>query len=477
MEIRRNIVLYSLSLAFFMLSESACFSQQLSRPNVIFILADDLGYGDIGIYGQKLIRTPNIDELGKSGMIFTQFYAGSSVCAPSRSTLMTGQHTGHTPIRGNKENKPEGQFPLKSSAFTIAELFKNAGYVTGDFGKWGLGFVGSEGDPNKQGFDHFFGYNCQRLAHDYYPDHLWDNNKRVDLPNSLTKPMVYAPDLIQKKALAFLAANQNQPFFAFLSYTLPHAGLELPVNDKLFLEYKNKFKELPKNVKPVKTEPSLYVGQPYPRSTYAAMVTRLDNYVGEIMAKLRELKIEKNTLIIFSSDNGPHVEGGNDPDFFNSSGGFRGTKRDLYEGGIREPMLMSWPAVIKPGSKSQQIAAFWDFLPTFAEITKQKKPLNIDGISILPILKRGRTSRTHDYLYWEFHENGGRQAVRMGKWKGVKLNAIENFNSPIELYDLINDPAEKNDIASANPAIVKKIAGIMKDSHVENPDFPFTGKP
>jgi arylsulfatase A-like enzyme len=453
-----------------------CAAQPATKPNVIFIMADDLGYGDIGVYGQKLIRTPNIDALAKAGVKFTQFYAGTSVCAPSRSSLMTGQHTGHTPIRGNKEAKPEGQFPLKGSAYTIAELFKDAGYVTGDFGKWGLGFVGTEGDPNKQGFDQFFGYNCQRLAHDYYPDHLWDNSTRVELPNSLTKSETYAPDLIQGKALEFIEMNKNKPFFAFMSFTLPHAGLELPENDKLFLEYRDKFKETPKDVKVVKTEPSLYKGQPYPHSAYAAMVTRLDDYVGQIVAKLKVLGIEKNTLIIFTSDNGPHVEGGNDPRFFNSGAGFRGVKRDLYEGGIREPMIMSWPSVIKAASVSDHIGAFWDFLPTFADITNQKKPQNIDGISILPVLKGQGSQQKHNYLYWEFHENGGRQAVRMGKWKGVKLNAKTDFNSPLELYDLEKDPAESKNVAASNPKVIKKITGIMRDARTENPDFPFTSQ-
>ncbi len=452
------------------------YSQSFKKPNVVFIMADDLGYGDIGAYGQKLIRTPNIDALAKNGIKFTQFYAGTSVCAPSRASLMTGQHTGHTPIRGNKEVMPEGQFPLNASAYTIGELFKDAGYVTGNFGKWGLGFVGTEGDPNKQGFAQFFGYNCQRQSHDYYPDHLWDNRTRVELPNTLTYSEIYAPDIIQNRALDFLETNKKRPFFAFMSFTLPHAGLELPENDKLFLEYRNIFKEPAKDVKSIKTEQSRYKGQRYPHAAYAAMVTRLDDYVGQITDKLKKLGIEKNTLIIFTSDNGPHAEGGNDPVFFNSNSGFRGIKRDLYEGGIRVPMLMSWPAVIKKGRVSDYIGALWDFMPTFAELTDKPRPQNIDGISILPVLKGRGTQQKHDYLYWEFHENGGRQAVRMGKWKGVKLNAKTNFDSPVELYDLENDPAESRNIAAANPGITKKITAIMKDARVENSDYPFAPK-
>lgn len=469
-----NTCLYILLFLFIPLC--LCQAQEINRPNVIFILADDLGYGDIGAYGQKLIRTPNIDSIAKKGIKFTQFYAGTSVCAPSRSALMTGQHTGHTPIRGNKEHKPEGQFPLRGTAYTIAEQFKEAGYVTGNFGKWGLGYVGSEGDPNKQGFDYFFGYNCQRLAHDYFPSHLWNNSQRVVLPNSLTSSKVYAPDLIQTKTLEFIEANKEKPFFAFLSFTLPHAGLELPEGDKLLNDYKKEFKESPKNVQPIKTEPSLYLGQAYPRAAYAAMVTRLDRYIGEVMNKLKQLNIDQNTLVIFSSDNGPHVEGGNDPAFFNSNGGFRGFKRDLYEGGIRVPMVMSWPGVIKPGTVSDHVGAFWDFLPTFSEILNREKPENIDGISILPLLKDNKVQKEHAYLYWEFHENDGRQAVRVGKWKGVKLDAISNPDGPIELYNLEEDPGEKNNVASAEPKMTSKIASIMKNARIENTDYPFAKK-
>ncbi|WP_369410189.1 arylsulfatase [Hufsiella ginkgonis] len=446
---------------------------------MIFILADDLGYGDLGSFGQKLIRTPHLDALTASGMKFTSFYSGTSVCAPSRSALMTGQHTGHTPIRGNKGMKPEGQFPLKNPAYTVAELFRDAGYVTGDFGKWGLGFPGSEGEPLKQGFSEFFGYNCQSIAHDYFPDHLWENNKRVELPNTQTDKKVYTGDLIQSKALAFIEKNKAKPFFAFLSYTLPHAELQLPANDPVMKQYIEAFHEQARPVKPQPgdADPGVYEPQAYPHAAYAAMVTRLDTYVGEVVAKLKALGIDKNTLIIFSSDNGPHREGGNEPEFFNSSGGFRGIKRDLYEGGIREPTIMSWPAVIKPGSTSAFTGAFWDMMPTFAEIIGVKAPASIDGISILPTLKGQPTvQKQHEFLYWEFHENGGRQAVRMGNWKGIRLNAMSDPDRPIELYDLAADPAETNDLARSNPEIVKKLSAILKREHTENPDFPFFSK-
>ncbi|MES2002994.1 MAG: arylsulfatase [Bacteroidota bacterium] len=447
--------------------------QPRNKPtNVVFILADDMGYGDLGCYGQTLISTPHIDQLAKNGMRFTQFYAGTSVCAPSRASLLTGQHTGHTSIRGNLEVNPEGQWPIPDSAFTIAELFKKAGYATGGFGKWGLGYIGSAGDPVKQGFDKFYGYNCQAKAHDYFPDHLWDNDQRVELGNTPANQPQYAPDLIQQKALAFIDANTTKPFFLFLAYTLPHAGLQLPAGDTSFERYKQQFKE---TAQPVKKEwnGTGYQPQPYPRAAYAAMVSRLDRYVGEVVAKLKALHIDQNTLIIFSSDNGPHAEGGNDYRFFNSNAGFRGIKRDLYEGGIREPMIANWPSVIRPGSVSGQVGAFWDFLPTFASLLKKNANLRTDGVSILPTLTGKGKQEQHAYYYWEFHENGGRQAVLMGKWKGVRLNVFKAPDGEIELYDLSTDPQETKNLAGANPVIVQQINQLMKQAHVENKDFPF----
>ena len=322
-----------------------------SRPNIVFILADDMGYGDLSCYGQKRIETPHIDQLAAGGIRFTQFYAGTSVCAPSRSALLTGLHTGHTPVRGNYEIQPEGQLPLPDTAYTMAEMLKEAGYATGDFGKWGLGYPGSEGTPNQQGFDRFFGYNCQRQSHNYFPDHLWNNDTRVDYSNTPADQQHYAPDLIQKEALDFIDGHKTQPFFLYLSYTLPHAALQLPEKDSLLEYYKSKFNEQPQTI-PASWNGKDYQPQAYPHAAYAAMVTRLDNYVGQVMEKLKTLGIEKNTLVIFTSDNGPHLEGGNDPLFFNSSGGFRGMKRDLYEGGIRIPMIAYWPAVIRQSKVS-----------------------------------------------------------------------------------------------------------------------------
>jgi arylsulfatase A-like enzyme len=452
-------------------------SSKSSEPNIIFILADDLGYGDVGFNGQKLIKTPNIDKLAKEGMIFNQFYAGTSVCAPSRSSLLTGQHTGHTYIRGNKSVEPEGQYPIADSVTTVAEVLKKSGYTTAAFGKWGLGPVGSEGEPNKQGFDKFYGYNCQSLAHRYYPNHLWDNREKIVLEanKNLMYNKEYAPDLIQQQALQFMDKQQaGKPFFLFLPYILPHAELLVP-DDSLFQKYKGKFEE--KFHKGAdygrNATPGGYASQEFPRATFAAMVARLDMYVGQVMSKLKEKGLDKNTLVIFTSDNGPHVEGGADPKFFGSSGGFRGVKRDLYEGGIREPFAARWPGTIKPGSKSDYIGAFWDILPTFAELANAQAPRNIDGISFTDALKGRPTQKKHDYLYWEFHEQGGRQALRQGNWKAVRLKAAGNPDALVELYDLSKDPAETTNLTPQFPEKAKELGQIMNRAHVTSAVFPF----
>jgi len=409
-------------------------------------------------------------------MKFTQFYSGTSVCAPSRASLMTGLHTGHTYIRGNKEVSPEGQQPIPDSSFTLGKLLHEAGYSTGVFGKWGLGPVGSSGDPLRQGFDAFYGYNCQALAHRYYPTHLWDNETRVDLPGNenLEKPTVYAAELIQKKALQFIEDHRKAPFALFLTYTLPHAELMVP-DDSIFQLYKNKFPEQPYNGNDYgsKAKKGGYTSQAFPHATFAAMVTRLDLYVGQVMALLKKLGIDDNTLVIFTSDNGPHIEGGADPKFFNSAGGLRGFKRDLYEGGMREPFLVRWPGKIKAASTSDFAGAFWDMMPTFAEITGAKLSKTTDGISFLPALT-GKSQPQHEYLYWEFHENNGTQAVRRGNWKAVRLNVLKPNSTTVELYDLSTDPQEKNNLAEAKPELVKELTQIMDASHVESPIFPFT---
>ncbi|WP_206609804.1 arylsulfatase [Paracnuella aquatica] len=448
-----------------------CMGMQAQRPNIVLIVADDLGYGDLGVYGQQKIGTPHLDKLAAGGMRFTNFYAGTSVCAPSRASLMTGLHTGHTPIRGNFEIQPEGQAPLPAASFTMAEMLQGAGYATGVFGKWGLGFPGSEGVPNKQGFSQFFGYNCQRQSHNFFPPHLWQNNQRVALANTLTNQQQYAPDLIQEQALSFLEKHKEQPFFLLLTYTLPHAGLQLPAGDSPFEAYKKSFNEAPQQVAATWTGTG-YQPQAYPKSAYAAMVTKLDHYVGEVMAKLKALNLEQNTIVVFTSDNGPHREGGNQPEYFKSSGGLRGIKRDLYEGGIRVPMIAYWPSKIRSGSVSHYTGAFWDLMPTFAALTKQPVPKGLDGVSLLPVLTGKGRQQQRPYLYWEFHEDGGRQAVRMGKWKGVRERVKTNPNGPIQLFDLEKDPQETTDVSKNNAAIVQKINAIMKEAHIEHKAFP-----
>ena len=442
------------------------YAQTSTRPNIIFILADDLGYGDVGCYGQKKIATPNIDKLATMGVKFTQFYAGSTVCAPSRCSFLTGMHTGHAVIRGNVTLKPEGQFPLPDSVVTIAMLLKKAGYTTAAFGKWSLGFITTPGDPQKKGFDEFYGYNCQTLAHNYYPDHLWHNHDRIDLAGNLKNDSVYSADLIHQQAMKFLKAKHDQPFFLYLPFTLPHADVIVP-HDEVYDYYVKKFGEQPQ--KTAGKENAHF--DPYPHAAFAAMVSRLDKFVGEIISAVKEKGIEKNTLIIFTSDNGPHKEGGGDPEFFNSNGGLKGIKRDLYEGGIRVPFIAYQPGVTKPGTVNEMPGAFWDLYPTFLQIANVSSIIQTDGISLLPSLK-GQKQQQHSYLYWELHESGGKQALRLGNWKGVKLNVSRNENAAIELYNLKTDPRETNNIASKNPKIVQQIETLMKQAYTANSDWP-----
>lgn len=448
-------------------------------PNIIYILADDLGYGDVGSYGQTRIETPSLDKMAEEGMLFTQHYAGSTVCAPSRSVLLSGKHTGHTAIRGNKEYEPEGQHPLNEETYTIAEMLKDAGYTTGAFGKWGLGFVGTEGDPNKQGFDEFFGYNCQRQAHRYYPEHLWHNEEKVTLEgNDFKSTEEYSGHLIHEQALKFIESKKDQPFFLYYANVIPHAELIMPEGE-MMEKYRGKFEETGyvderpgADYGDEPFEVKYYTSQPEPRTTFAAMISLLDKQVGEVISKLKELGLDDNTIIIFSSDNGPHMEGGADPDFFNSNGELRGHKRDLYEGGIRVPMIARWPGSIEANSKTEHISAFWDIMPTLADVAKTQTPENIDGISFFPELTGGE-QKEHKFLYWEFHEQGGKKAVRKGKWKAVQLNCFDESRTTVELYDLSVDIGEQNNIASEHPEVVKELLAIMEKEHVENPDFPF----
>ncbi len=438
------------------------------KPNIIYILADDLGYGDLGCYGQRRIQTPNIDAMAAEGVRFTQHYAGSTVCAPSRCALMTGLHTGHCRIRGNKRT------PLLPEDVTVAERMKEAGYATGLIGKWGLGEPGTTGVPNKQGFDYFFGYLNQRAAHNYYPDYLWENDKKIRLPNEVeyiqlgrgglpggvsTNKAVYSHDLFVEKALDFIQAKKDEPFFLYLALTIPHAnneagdaGMEVP-------------------------ELGAYKDTDWPEAqkAHAAMISRMDADVGKILRQLAVLGIDENTVVMFTSDNGPHAEGGNDPAFNHSSGPLRGIKRDLYEGGIRVPFIVRWPGTIKAGSESDHISGFQDILPTCAELGGLCAGNDIDGISMRPTL-RGKTAqqKQHAYLYWEFHERGGKQAVRMGQWKAVRLNVGQHPAGPVELYDLSTDIGETKNVAAQYPEIVGKMAKIMKEARTPSADFQFS---
>jgi len=473
-----NISIVLCALAFF----AACGNRVVAEkeitqsPNIIYILADDLGYGDVGFNGQAKFDTPNIDRLAASGMVFKEHYAGSTVCAPSRSALLTGMHTGHTVIRGNKEIMPEGQYPMPAATYTLAEMLKKGGYKTSVFGKWGLGFPTSSGDPNNQGFDEFFGYNCQRIAHNYFPYHLWQNQEKIMLAGNEGKGQaVYAPDLIHEKALDFISANQNTPFFMFYASPLPHAELLLP--ERYINPYRQKF--LPESkYQGIDDGPlfkvSGYGSQPYPHAAFAAMVHHLDTQVGELLDKLEELGMVENTVVIFTSDNGPHQEGGADPDYFNSNANFKGYKRDLYEGGIHVPMIVRWPAKIKAGTTTDLISAFWDIFPTFADIAQVEIPNDLDGISFFPTLVGQQAQQQkHDYLYWEFHEKGGRQAVRQGKWKAVKYNVLEQPDAPLELYDLSQDEKEQKNVAASYPEVVATMESILKKARTPSDIFTF----
>ncbi len=435
-----------------------------SKPNIIYILADDLGYGDLGCYGQKQIRTPNLDRMASEGIHFTQHYAGSTVCAPSRCTLMTGLHTGRAAIRGNSRD------PLGAGDVTVAEVLQKAGYRTGLIGKWGLGEPGSTGIPNRKGFDTFFGYLNQSHAHNYYPDFLWRNEEKVPLPNVVERPSgrpdhpggvssnkaVYSHDLFMQEAEQFIRDSASGPFFLYLALTIPHAnneagrqGMEVP-------------------------DLGEYAGKdwPDPQKGHAAMISRMDAGIGRMLNLLKELDIDGRTIVFFSSDNGPHREGGNDPDFNDSNGPLRGIKRDLYEGGIRVPLIVRWPGKIQTGRQTDHISANWDFMPTCAGLAGLPEPEGIDGISFLPVLL-GQKQKAHSYLYWEFFEQGGKQAVRMGRWKGIRLNADAGPDEPIELYDLKTDLGEQKNIADEHPQIAEQMGDIMKAAHVRNEAYLF----
>ena len=440
---------------------------QTPKPNIVFILADDLGYGELGCYGEKMIKTPHLDRLAVEGMRFTQFYAGCTVCAPSRSVLMTGQHMGHTRVRGNAGAGRSAAQMLLADDITVARVLHDAGYATGLAGKWGLGLEDDEGEPRKQGFDYYFGFLNQTHAHNHYPDFLWRNGEKVALPNVVTpvgdvpgvgyatERVVYANDLFFDEANEFITRNRAQPFFFYLALTTPHANNE---RGRLLGDGN----EVPDH--------AAYDDQPWNDSqkNHAAMITRLDAGVGAVMARLKELGLDERTLVIFTSDNGPHREGGPNyaPEFFTASGPLRGIKRDLWDGGIRVPFIARWPGRIKAGAESAQVGYFGDMMTTLAEIAGATPPANLDSISLGPTLLGRGTQAKHDYLYWEFYEGGVSQTVLLGdRWKGLRLKSP---TAPIALYDLTTDLGEQTDVAAKNPELVERVAEIMRTAHVDN---------
>ena len=441
-----------------------------SAPNVLLIQADDLGYGDLSAYGQARFQTPALDRLAREGIRFTQYYAGSTVCAPSRAALMTGMHTGHGWIRGNG-GMPGGDVALRPEDVTMAEVLRDAGYRTAVIGKWGLGQPGTTGQPDRQGFEYAFGFLDHRHAHRQFTDHLWRNGVevRTDLEHD------YVNDLFTREAATFMTESADpRPFFVYLNYTVPHAELRVP--DDSLEAFRGKFAERPfanptADSTPVGARPESpslgYRSQPQPHAAFAAMITRMDRDIGRLVDRLGQRGIDRRTLVLFVSDNGPHQEGGGDPVFFKSAGGLRGIKRDLYEGGIRVPMIARWPGVIPSGRVSSHVWAHWDVLPTVAEIAGAPKPQGVDGMSMAAAL-RGGTQPTHAFFYWEFHERGFQQAVRMGRWKAMRLKA----GSPLELYDLEADPHETHDVAGDNPDVVAQITNYLKTARTASERWP-----
>lgn len=440
------------------LSSAAVAATALRPPNIIYLLADDLGYGDLGSYGQKLIRTPRLDQMAREGMRFTQHYAGAPSCHPSRCALFTGKHGGHGRIRANSK------LPLRPEDVTVSQILKQASYATGGIGKWALGLEGSTGAPEQKGMDEFFGYLDQTHAHTYYPDHLWRNGKRVEIPeNQSGRRAVYSHDLFTREALDFIRRNQDRPFFFYGAFTIPHAEVAVP-EDSL-AEYRGRWPE-PKPFAGGKT----YAAQKEPRAVRAAMITRLDRDVGRILDLLDELKLSENTLVIFTSDNGPITAGGQDPDFFDSNGPLRDLKFTLYEGGIRVPFIARWPGRIARGSESTLVSDFSDMFPTFAALAGAKVPAGLDGVSILPTLT-GDASRQQkrDHFYWEA---APQQAVRRGDWKAYRAAP----GRPVELYDLATDMGESRNVAGAHPEIAARLEKLLTTARTDSPEFPVNRK-
>lgn len=462
---------------------------QAARPNIVFILADDLGYRELGCYGQTKIRTPHIDQLAAEGLRLTQHYSGNAVCAPSRCVLMTGRDPGHAWIRNNSEMQPEGQKPIPASEITIAELLKTKGYVTGAFGKWGLGGPGSEGDPLNQGFDHFFGYNCQRHAHSYYPDYLWSNSERVALKNNPSVPghaklkagvdpadprsydefkgQDYAPDRIREAAIEFITKNKERPFFLYYPTTFPHVALHVP-DEEL-----QPYLELGWNDPPFTADGGGYTPHFTPRAAYAAMISHMDRDVGLLLGHLKELGLEENTVVVFSSDNGTtHLEDEVDYKFFESVGNLRGLKGSLYEGGVRVPAIVKWPGRVAAGTSSDYVSGFEDWLPTLLEVVGGGEviPEVVNGISLKALLTAGSQSE-REYLYREFPGYGGQQSLRIGRWKAIRQN-LEKGQVKTELYDMVADASEVQDLAAQNPAVAQEMEHKLSEYRTPSRIFP-----
>jgi arylsulfatase A-like enzyme len=446
------------------------------RPNMIFILADDLGYGDLGCYGQQVIQTPRLDRMAAEGMKFTQVYAGNTVCAPSRSVLMTGRHMGHTHVRGNAGNDNMLAQSLRKEDVTVADVLKTVGYTNALIGKWGLGEMDQPGAPLRQGFDRFFGVVNQVHAHNYYPEFVWNDDAKMALRNvvkksersyagftggAATKRVDYTHDLFVKESIDFIQANKGGPFFLYLPLTIPHAnneGTRMTGDGAEVPDY------------------GIYKDRdwPNPDKGQAAMITRMDRDVGRILDLLRELEIAENTLVFFTSDNGPHNEAGHNLDRFDPSGPLRGTKRALYEGGIRVPAIAWWPSVVAPGTISDHVGYFGDWMATAADLAGADVPEDVDSISFAPTLKgTSDQQKQHDYLYWEFYEQGSRQAVRFGDWKAIRQPM---HSGPIELYELSKDLGESSDVSGEHPDLVRRAARMMDEAHTPHPAWKIRGK-
>ncbi|QGJ71006.1 N-acetylgalactosamine-6-sulfatase [Planctomycetales bacterium 10988] len=477
-----NFLLLNLTLSFLLISTSLPLNAEQQPPNIVLIVADDLGYQELGSYGQKWIETPNLDRLAKEGIKFTQFYSGSPVCAPSRCCLMTGKHSGHAYIRNNsnppgrERNEEEsifpGQNPIPASEVTIAEMLKPLGYATAAIGKWGLGPEFTSGDPLNQGFDFFYGFNCQVHAHNHYPRFLWKNHEKEFFPGNdrVLTGDTFSQDRFKEEAIQFIEDHHKQPFFLYLPFAIPHLAIQAPQSSiDPYLE------KIPEEEYKHKG----YIEHPTPRAGYAAMITHMDRDIGSILETLKKHNLTDNTIVFFTSDNGPTYNrlGGSDSEFFESAGPLREFKGSVYEGGIRVPLIAWSPKRMKPGRTSNHLSAFWDFLPTIAELTGATPPELIDGISFAPTLLSQGKQKSHEFLYWEFPAYSGQQALRMGHWKAVRQNMLRGKKKlplkPIELYHLKTDIGEEQNVADQFPAIVKKMEQVMKEQHTPSELFPF----